>query len=258
MVGSPIAHSLSPALHRAAYAHLGLGWTYEARTVERDQMAAFVDSLDATWRGLSVTMPLKQAAVEVASVLVDPVPALGVANTLVLEGDVRTALNTDVPGMRAALVEAGCTAVPSATVLGGGATARAAVAALAPLASQVVACVRAPTRAAHLAEVAERVGVRLILAPWESTPAHLRAPLVVSTTPAGVTDGWAREVPPGVGTLFDVVYDPWPTALAAAWARSGGQVLSGLDLLVHQALGQVEAMTGHTVPLAVLRQAVAS
>ena len=256
MLGSPISHSLSPSLHRAAYAYLGLDWTYEAFTVERHELAEFVAALDEQWRGLSLTMPLKQVAVAVATELVQPVPVVGVANTLLLDGARRTALNTDISGMQAALAEAGVTAVPSATVVGGGSTAVAAVAALAPRADTVVACVRSPQRAGALLDLARRLGVRLVLAPWDAAPEHLAAPVVLSTTPAGATDSWVDLVPAQPGLLFDVVYDPWPTPFAQAWHAGGGAVLGGRDLLVHQAVGQVQAMTGRAVPIDVLRAAV--
>lgn len=258
VIGSPVAHSASPDLHRAAYRHLGLNWRYDAITVAENEVAAFVDGLDRSWRGLSVTMPLKQAVVDLASDLLDPVPAVGVANTLLLEPHRRVALNTDVCGMRAAVVEAGVDRLSTATVLGGGSTARAALAALAGLADEVTVCVRTPSRARTLRDVAEAVGVDVRVAAWSQVPVHLGAPLVVSTTPAGATDEWVEAVPASPGLLFDVVYKPWPTPVASAWSARGGRVLGGLDLLVHQAAGQVVAMTGQDVPIGVLRAAVAA
>lgn len=262
VLGSPIAHSQSPTLHRAAYGYLGLPWTYEAIEVDESGLAGFVDSLDESWRGLSLTMPLKRVGVEVASDLVEPVPTIGVANTLVLIDGRRIAYNTDVAGMRAALAEAGMSRVPHALVVGGGGTAAASVAALAPIAERVTAAVRSPQRASSLAQVAARLGVQFTFCPWDEIETHLDAPLVVSTTPAGSTDHlavslgqWAQRTP---GLLFDVVYDPWPTPLAAAWRAHGGAVLGGLDLLVHQAVGQIELMTGRAVALSVLRAAVAA
>lgn len=255
VLGSPVAHSLSPALHRAAYRHLGLSWDYRAIEVTEPELAKFVAGLDATWRGLSLTMPLKRVAVDVATELVEPVPEIGVANTLILEGDRRTAHNTDVPGMQAALAEAGVSSVERATILGGGSTAVATVAALAPMIGRVTACVRSKQRARALSGVAGRLGVQLDLTAWDATPEHLEAPVVVSTTPSGVSDAWVSSVPTTPGLLFDVVYEPWPTPLAAAWLGAGGRLLSGLDLLVHQAIGQVRLMTGGSVPIGVLREA---
>ncbi len=256
MLGSPIAHSLSPTLHRAAYAHLGLDWSYEAVEVREHELAGFVGSRDETWRGLSLTMPLKQAAVQVASSTVDPVGVTGVANTLILAGDQRVAYNTDVPGMAAALAEAGVVRVGTATVLGGGSTAAAAVAALAPLTDGVVVVMRSVRRAGAVQAVADRVGVPLSLVDWSAASEHMHAPVVVSTTPAGASDSLVGDVPQAPGLLFDVVYDPWPTVLAAGWATAGGRVLGGLDLLVHQAVGQVALMTGRSVPVEVLRVSV--
>lgn len=255
VIGSPVAHSLSPALHRAAYQHLGLTWTYDAIRVERDELARFVTGLDRSWRGLSVTMPLKRDLLAVATDLAAPVPDVGVANTLICEPSRRVAFNTDIPGMRAALAEAGVATVPTVTVLGGGSTAVAAVAAVQGWAVSVTACVRTPSRADPLVAVASTLGVPLSVAPWPDAARYLDAAVVVSTTPAGATDHLAGAVPADPGLLFDVVYRPWPTPLAAAWVDRGGRVLSGLDLLVHQAVGQVELMTGQSVPLDVLRAA---
>lgn len=133
----------------------------------------------------------------------------------------------------------------------------AAVAALSSVAGEITVCVRSRSRASAVAQVADRLGVPLAFCSWDAIAAHLDAPLVVSTTPAGITDQLAASVPPDPGLLFDVVYDPWPTALGAAWHAAGGAVLGGLDLLVHQAVGQVQLMTGSSVPVSVLRDALA-
>jgi shikimate dehydrogenase len=243
-------------LHRAAYAHLGLPWRYEAIEVAEDDLAAFLAGLDATWRGLSLTMPLKERAALLADDRSPLVDATGAANTLLLEPGRLSAHNTDVAGIVAALSEAGARRGSAATVLGGGSTAASAVAALSRLAGDVVVCVRTPTRAERLLAVASAVGVRLSVEPWERAGEHLRAPIVVATTPPGAADALADEVPRAPGALLDVVYDPWPTRLAQAWAEAGGVVRSGLDLLVHQAVGQVQLMTGRPVPVGVLRAAL--
>ncbi len=256
VVGSPIAHSLSPVLHRAAYAHLGLDWRYERHEVAESGLRAFVEGLDASWRGLSLTMPLKHEAVRLATDVSALARRVGAANTLVLDGARRYADNTDVPGLAAALRERGVERVERATVLGGGATAASAVAALAGIAGRVDVVVREPARAAGVAHVADAVGLACVLVPWADAPTALQAPLVVATTPKGAADGLAGVVLPAPGVLFDVLYDPWPTPLAAAWAAAGGRVLGGLDLLVHQAVLQVELMAGRSVPVSVLRAAL--
>ena len=256
VLGSPVAHSLSPALHRAAYRHLGLDWQYEAIRVEEDELAGFLAARGREWRGLSITMPLKARAARLAERAEPLVRTVGAANTLVrAEDGVWEGWNTDVPGLVGALAEVDVTRVDAATVLGGGSTAASAVAALAGVAGRVVVCVRTPARAAALGPVAAAVGLPIEVVGWDEAAARLAAPLVVVTTPAGAADVWAGSVPAVPGLLLDVVYHPWPTVLAAAWAAAGGRVLGGLDLLVHQAALQVRLMTGRDVPVLVLREA---
>ena len=257
VLGSPIAHSLSPALHTAAYDHLGLiGWEYGRHEVDEAGLRPFLDRLDSTWRGLSLTMPLKQAAlrcVDDASVLARSVSA---ANTILLEPDGRRyADNTDVLGMAHALREGGAGPVDEAAVLGGGATARSALASLRDLTERVAVYLRTPSRVVELQGTATTLGMAVEFRPWDERRYALGAPLVVSTTPAGVVDDLTTAVPDNPGVFFDVIYAPWPTALAAAWLDHGGAVVSGLDLLVHQARLQVGAMTGRDVPIQVLRDA---
>jgi shikimate dehydrogenase len=256
VAGSPIAHSLSPVLHRAAYAHLGLDWVYERHEVRDDGLAGFLDGLDGTWRGVSLTMPLKHEAVRLATEVSELARQVGAANTLLLGGPRRYAENTDVPGLVEALRERGVEAVGRATVLGGGATAASAVAALAGIAGRVEVVVRNPDRAAGVLQVADAVGVACQCLPWSDAARALTAPLVVATTPKGAADALSASVPAAPGVLFDVLYDPGPTPHAAAWGAAGGRVLGGLDLLVHQAVLQVELMTGAAVPVDVLRRAL--
>jgi shikimate dehydrogenase len=258
VAGSPIAHSLSPVLHRAAYAHLGLDWDYERHEVTEDRLGGFLDGLDSTWRGLSLTMPLKHEAVRLATDVSALVSQVGAANTLLLDRGRRRAENTDVPGLLRALRERGVEAVPHAAVLGGGGTAAAAVAALAGIAGRVEVVVRNPDRATGVLRVADAVGLACRVLPWSDAKGALAAPLVVSTTPKGAADALSASVPDSPGVLFDVLYHPWPTTLAAAWGAAGGTVLSGLDLLVHQAVLQVELMTGRGVPVDVLRRALSA
>jgi shikimate dehydrogenase len=245
VLGSPIGHSLSPVLHRAAYAHLGLGdWTYEAHEVDEAGLAGFLAALDPSWAGLSLTMPLKAAVLPLLDAASPMVETVGGANTVLIRDGRRVGENTDVPGMAAALAARGVGPVEDAVVLGGGATARAALAALSTLTDTVRVYVRDPARHEGLLAVAAATGVNLRLAPWARAADGLAAPLVVSTTPAGVTDGLVGRVPLSVGTLFEVLYDPWPTPLAAAWLARRAVVVDGLDLLVHQAVLQVLLMTG--------------
>jgi shikimate dehydrogenase len=252
VLGSPVRHSLSPLLHRTAYDVLGLqDWTYDAYDVDGAGLAGFLAGLDESWAGLSLTMPLKADVLPLLDSSTDLVQAVGAANTVLLRRDGRHGENTDVPGMVAALHEQGVDAVGQAFVLGGGATAASALAVLRQLGeSAPTVLVRDRGTAARVERAADRLGVHPRLQVWAEADlaAVAAADLVVSTTPAGSTDELAARLPTTVrGLLFDVVYDPWPTTLATAWRRRGGRVLGGLDLLVHQAVLQVELMVGRPV-----------
>ena len=262
MLGSPIAHSLSPVLHEAAYRELGLSdWHYRAVECDEAALAATLRSLEAEGlAGASLTMPLKRAVLPMLARSDRLVADVGAANTVLfggVEGDWWGA-NTDVPGMVAALRSAGVSRVARACVLGGGATAASAIAALRDLGvGSCVVCVRRPKASAYLEEVAARVGVPLEVRTWDEAPGLCgEVPTVIATTPAGATDELAGVVQPRAGAvLFDVVYAPWPTALAAAWSSRGGRVVGGLELLVEQAAEQVRLMTGLEPPVAAMRAA---
>jgi len=271
VLGHPIGHSLSPVLHRAAYAALDLDWTYEAVDVTGDALAGFLDGLDPSWRGLSLTMPLKRAVLPMLDV-VDPLArTVGAANTVVLDEDGRTGSNTDVGGLLGALAAVGigapgpgaATRAPtSCLVLGGGATAASTVVALSRLRPrEIVVAVRDRDRAAPVLALAASVGTPVRAADLAAARSWGRPDLVVATLPAGAADGLAAAVAdcvtPG-GVVFDVVYDGWPSTLARAATAAGATVLSGLDLLVHQAAGQVAAFTGVQVPVGVLEAALAA
>ncbi|PJE95040.1 shikimate dehydrogenase [Streptomyces carminius] len=262
VLGSPIGHSLSPELHRAAYRELGLtGWSYDRFEVDEAGIGPFLEKLAASgedWAGLSLTMPLKRAVIPLLDTVGDTAASVEAVNTLVLTADGRRhGDNTDIPGIVAALRERGVERVPHAAVLGAGATASSALAALARICSgEVTVYVRSRERAEEMRGWGERLGVPVTAAAWADAARALAAPLVVATTPAGAADALAGAVPERPGTLFDVLYDPWPTPLAAAWAARGGAVVGGLDLLVHQAVLQVEMMTGRApAPLAAMRAA---
>jgi shikimate dehydrogenase len=259
VLGSPIAHSLSPVLHRAAYAELGLGdWTYERFDVDEAALPGFVEGLDPSWAGLSLTMPLKRAIIPLLDGVSETAASVGTVNTVVFTEDGRrTGDNTDIPGMVAALRERGVEKVESAAVLGAGATASSALAALSVIcAGPVTAYVRSAARADEMRGWGERLGVDVRIADWATADEALHAPLVIATTPAGTTDALAGSVPPTPGTLFDVLYEPWPTVLASRWSAAGGTVVGGLDLLVHQAVLHFEQMTGRSPgPLGVMRAA---
>jgi shikimate dehydrogenase len=253
VLGSPIAHSLSPLLHRAAYVALGLDWTYERFEVSADELADFVAGLDHSWRGLSLTMPLKEAVLELGEV--DPVARqAGAGNTLILDGRPRV-YNTDVAGVAWAVRRMTPDPVPRVSILGSGATARSAVVALTSLAAEVVTIVaRNQSKAEALADLGSELGLRMRVQPWGS--ALPPADLVLSAATAGAVDSVAAEIAASAPLIFDIVYTPWPTPLAAAAAQAGRTVIGGLDLLIGQALRQIELMTGQPVPAEVLYAAL--
>ncbi|KDN86941.1 shikimate dehydrogenase [Kitasatospora cheerisanensis] len=259
VLGSPIAHSLSPALHRAGYAALGMdGWSYDRYEIDEAGLEAFVTGLDAAWAGLSLTMPLKRAILPLLDTVSDGAQAVGAVNTVVFGPDGRRhGDNTDVPGLLNALRERGVERVESAAVLGAGATASSALAALGQICDgEVTVYVRSAERAAEMRELGEKLGVAVGVADWADGVRALAGPLTVSTTPAGATDAFAAQLTGTPGVLFDVLYHPWPTALAGACLERGGTVLGGLDLLVHQAVLQFERFTGvERGPLAEMRAA---
>lgn len=255
VLGRPIAHSLSPVLHRAAYRALGLDWTYDAVECGLDELPGVL-AARRDWAGFSCTMPLKRAAFDIADEIRPPAAAVGAANTLLPRpGGGWIADNTDVAGIVATVREAGA-GPATVTVLGAGGTAQALVAALPQLGvARCAVLVRDPARTAQLHETAQRLGVEIEVRPLDDR-AGLAADLVVSTLPDGAADAFADAGwRPGQAVL-DVVYDPWPTALAAGVQRSGAIVLSGMRMLLHQAAAQVELMTGRPAPMEAMSAAL--
>lgn len=257
VLGKPIAHSLSPVLHRAAYAALGLGdWSYEAVECDEAGLPAFIESGD--WAGLSLTMPLKRTVLPLLD-HADPLAvATGGANTVVFRADGRHGYNTDVRGITDALAEAGVTEAGRVLILGAGATACSALAAASELgAPGADVAVRDPSRAGDLLAAARRLGLRARLRDLGEIAGE-RPDLLISTVPAGAADFFAERInathqsPPAV---LDVVYAPWPTPLATAAAGAGALVAGGFAMLLHQAVAQVELMTGKPGPVEAMRAA---
>ena len=260
MLGAPIAHSLSPALHNAAYAALGLaGWKYEAIECDAPGLPGLLDSLDAGWAGLSLTMPLKRAVLPLLDRAEPLVAQVGGANTVTFGADGRQGFNTDVPGMITTLAQVGITRVPDALVLGAGATACATLAALHGIGTrQVTVAVRDPATAGPLLEVADRLGLAARLVPFGEDPGEPGRHLLISTVPSGAADIYAERIASGAlhpRAVVDVVYHPWPTRLAAAAGQAGLAVAGGFELLLHQATGQVQLMTGRDAPAEAMRAA---
>lgn len=251
VVGHPVAHSVSPAIHRAAYRVLGLDWSYDAIDVEPGGLRTFVDELDESWRGLSVTMPHKVDLSELGETD-ETVELLGAANTWVRRDGRTIVRNTDVTGAGAALRSRGVTGVEKVVMLGAGATARSVLAAAVQLGTdEAIIMSRSRDRSTEILELANRLGIRVAWLPFESEPS--RCDLMVSTVPAGSVMDRAEGLAAHADAVFDVIYDPWPTPLTVAGENAGITVIDGLDLLAGQAVDQISLMTGHDVPMDILR-----
>lgn len=256
VLGHPVDHSRSPDLHLAAYRALGLDdWTYERVDCTAETLPGLVAALDESWIGLSVTMPAKAAALDVADTVTDRARFVGSANTLVrTDSGSWHADCTDIDGVRGALetLGVGDLAGAPAVLLGAGGTARPALAALgAAGVGEVTVVVRHPARAEDLVRLGADLGVALTVVPFADT-ADLRerataAGVVVSTVPATAAAGLADALA-GARRLVDAIYDPWPTPLAQTVERTGGVVAGGLVMLLHQAYAQVETFTGRAAP----------
>ncbi|HWM14991.1 MAG TPA: shikimate dehydrogenase [Microbacterium sp.] len=265
--GDPVAHSLSPKIHSAAYRALGLDWTYEQRRVPEAAFADQFAGLSDQWRGLSLTMPLKGAAHGISRWRDRPADLTRAVNTLLLTPDGPRGFNTDVGGLVRALEEQGVVSIDSARIVGAGATASSAIVALGELGAQHVEVVaRRRTAVAPIADLGAAIGIDVVGAAFDD--ARYRAvPVTIATLPgdAQVPDATADALASSGGLLLDAVYGNWPTALADAWARAGHPATSGLGMLLHQALLQVRvfatgspavALEDETSVLAAMRGAV--
>lgn len=259
VLGHPIGHSKSPALHRAAYARLGVDIAYSAIDVTVEQLPDFMAAVAAEpeWCGLSVTMPLKSAMVAEVDEVRGAGAHLGVINTVAFEADGggvrRIGYNTDVAGIVGAVGYAGVAERPDAVVLGGGGTSAAAIAALRELGcDDARVYVRDAGRAGEALKAAAAVGLKIELLPMADAAEGIAgAGLVVSTLPPraadGIADGLAESATPGGGVLLDVAYDPWPSRIAEVWQQRGGAVVPGLEMLLYQAVEQIRLFSGRDV-----------
>jgi shikimate dehydrogenase len=274
VLGHPVAHSLSPVLHRAAYAALGLSeWRYEAIDVDEARLPEFFATAGPGWAGMSLTMPLKRAVRPLLVWESELARNVGAVNTVLFSPDGLEGYNTDVHGIVEAFGECGVlppsdghrlTVARRAVVIGGGATAASALAALQDLGcDEPVVHVRSVARSADLLAAADRLGVTPRMAPFEvgaMCASIAEADLVISTLPAGAADalvrgGIAEAARKRLPVLLDVVYDPWPTGLARAWSEVGATAVGGFVMLIHQAFGQVHLMTGRRPPVDRMRAA---
>lgn len=255
VLGSPIAHSLSPALHRAAYRALGLDWTYDAFDVDEQALPAFLAALDGEWAGLSLTMPLKESVIALLVDVDDVARQVAAVNTVLPTPHGWRGTNTDIEGIVRSVRDLRAT-FATATLLGGGATARSALAAMARLGVvDVAVSARRPDAAAPLVDLGAQLGLRVSVHAFDPSAELMARDLVVSTLPGDAGAPWATACGDSRGVLLDASYHPWPTPLAAAWPNDA--VASGRDMLLWQAAAQVTLMTGFDAPVDAMRAGLA-
>lgn len=255
VLGSPVSHSLSPILHNSAYRALGLSNTYSAIEVNEQDFPVFISNLDSDWLGVSLTMPLKEVAFQVATSTDLVADQTGAINTLIFSDGV-AGYNTDVAGIVDSLSESGLVIATSGTIFGSGATSRSALVAMAKLGITRVDCIaRNDAAAAELKILGESLAIQVSHVQLDESN-WLESDIVINTTPVGSLDAVAAQVWQPKGILLDVVYDPWPTQLAASWGVTGGVIISGLSMLLHQAAHQVALMTKLPAPMTQMRAAL--
>jgi shikimate dehydrogenase len=239
VLGSPIAHSLSPLIHSLAYEYLGVAAHYEAIEVNAGALTKFLNETDKNC--LSLTMPLKEEAMKVADVISDVASRISCGNTFSLNEGVWSLTSTDVSGFDNALKMHGIDTVDSVLIIGAGATARAAIASVSAITKSVSVVSRNSEREAAINKAS---GINVSYLPWKLTDEINDADLVINTTPNQAADFFLSGIDKPRGTLFEVLYHPWPTAISRAWSKTQAQVIDGLDLLIHQAIAQVEIFSG--------------
>lgn len=243
VIGSPIAHSLSPALHTAAYSQLGLDWSFSAIEVEQSTFSSFIDSHSDAYSGYAVTMPLKHDAFALATTHDFLSTATGSTNTLVRRNNSGVAeydsYNTDVWGIVHALRDAGCRDVKYVTIVGSGATAASAIAAAADLGAEYVFVVARSNNESSLSQVAKSVGVSIAFYSFGDTSKLMPCDVLISTLPGNIEVSLSEIPRSDQSFLLDVAYSPWPSQRALEWEHSCGIAVSGLEMLMRQALIQV-------------------
>jgi shikimate dehydrogenase len=262
VLGSPISHSLSPSLHRAAYQVLGIDIEYTAIDTSIVQLAGRIDELSANHVGYSLTMPLKLDVLTLVSARSSLVEQTGCANTVYRNSHGEWALeNTDVFGITQTIRRAGIDSVESATIIGSGATGRSALSALNHLGVREVTCIaRNQDSAERIRSQGEALGIQVECADF-AQEISFASELAISTVPGSAQDQivskiYARQNLP---LLFDISYNPWPSDLGSYWKEhGGGAVLGGIEMLLWQASVQVELFTGLPAPVDAMRAALSN
>ncbi len=255
VLGHPITHSLSPTLHNAGYAALGLEHDYVAIDIQEHEFMDFLGTLDSQWMGLSLTMPLKEIVLSATDQISDEARLAQSANTLII-GQQLVATNTDIQGIVQAFAEVDVVHVDTMAIIGSGATARSAVVAAGHLGVDELSIIaRNQNSAKQCWQIAQDLGITArVMAPDDADFSWAQA--TVNTTPAFAMDTYANSIPEVAGPLLDVVYSPWPTALARRWDELGGRICPGYLMLLHQAAAQFALMTEKEAPLEAMRTAL--
>jgi len=260
--GDPISHSRSPRLHAAAYERLGLDWEYGRRQVDAAAFPSTLAALDTSWRGLSLTMPLKEVAHAAADDLDAHARLTGAVNTLLLGEELR-GFNTDVGGIVDAFAHAGVGELDEVRILGAGATAASALVAAVELGARSVEVrARRLEAADRLQRIGGELGVTVTAVPFDAPAADVAA--TIATLPSGTVLDPSVSGPLSAsgGVLFEAAYAPWPSALAAGWGQA--PVISGFEMLLYQAVRQIRIflhgsqdvqLPGEDVIVAVMRSA---
>jgi shikimate dehydrogenase len=239
VLGSPIQHSLSPLLHSVAYELLGLDGKYEAIEVGSGDLADFLASTDKNC--LSLTMPLKEEALNLAHDSSDLSKRISSGNTLVLKNGKWHLTTTDVAGFEFSLESHDIHSLDSVLILGAGATARAAISYLSSISQRIQVVSRNVSREKKM-NLASSIDVEYL--PWEPTKRINDVDLVVNTAPGDAADIFLPSIESPRGTLFEVLYHPWPTPISRTWLSGQNKVVDGLELLIHQAISQIEGFSG--------------
>ena len=246
VLGSPIAHSLSPLLHTIAYAELGLESDYTLIEIKTGELNAFLSSCDQSWTGFSLTMPLKEEVLSFASQVSLLSQRIQSANTLMQKDGEWSATTTDVSGITQALASHEKDASGDVLIIGAGATARAAAAACDGVAARITVMNRSLTRVDSISNCVEYSDLDFVS--WKEAEVIETADLIISTTPEGVSDSLIDFFPANpTAVFFDVLYKPWPTKALAAWSAAGGQIIDGLELLIHQGIDQIALFSGQSI-----------
>lgn len=256
VLGQPISHSLSPVIHNAGYKALGLPHEFAAIECNETSLRHVINSCDDTWMGLSLTMPLKEAAFNVADTVTSVAVLARSINTLLLTDQIH-ADNTDVYGIVQAVREHSLVKATRAVIIGSGATARSAIVACDELGITSIDMIARNKRALNeCGEIAQRLGIAATATDPRDT-VFTETTLTINATPAGVADVLIPSLHPPAGAILDVAYNPWPSAITAHWLNSGLVAIPGHAMLLHQAVKQFHLMTGFAAPVDAMRHALA-